>query len=495
MRCFSIDLSGEFPAVSLLSYWLMLGLEEKYWVMQRGGMLVDPPFTCVPPIGVPTDEIVFVGTPLEGIEFANRLEIDGMSCSLWVVGVGDNTPPVSQAMFKNIKSVSALKETAHWLRRCGLSDVAELVMPKVIIPEVEDTGKEKLGGVEESEGTEEMRIVVTNEGRVKPPLPFKADVKHFHWATNGEVLLPTEVAAKAVNADVCLVGEFIMDDPIRAVFEAQGVPCVASRPREGQWGRLAEAARLRRAGILRPLSMDKQIAHEKSRNSDDIQDKFASLVTPRLGIVIPFGGLPVDGLAKTLKRLKRTVPEDVQIVVSYQEPAGWNQKGTYKALDELTQENNVTLVDSSEHYKRWNLSAARNYGATQLDLDITHVMFLDADIMVDRGFFDLLIGELSVCPLVPWVCNEDGTTRIASGLATYYRPLFERALGFDELFLGWGYEDLELLARCRCKGFPSLLIGSPAMTLLRHIDHEPRWEETQETRDESYKRYQAVCVY
>lgn len=488
MRCFSADLSGRFPSVSLLSYWLLLDLKEKFWVTQRGGMLCDPLFACIPPPDAITDEIVFIGNPLEGIEFANRLEIDGMSCSLWVVGINDNTPPISPTMASKLKSIAAPKETAQWLRRCGIDNVIELDVPESI--------KQVIAGSHGAPDNEEMYIDVANGAHVKAPLPFEVDVRRFRWAVNGEVMLPSDVAARAEQADVCLVDGFIMDDPIRAVFEGCGVPCVAARPDKGQWGRLIEAAQMRHADVLRPFGTDEQqVVAEPDGDMSDIDGDIyldSGEPTPRLGIVIPFGGLPVEGLRKTLKRLQRMAPADVPIVVSHQTIKGSLQDDEARELDGLLCECDVPMVDVPGLHDKWSLSVTRNHGAAFFTSDITHVMFLDADIMVDRGFFELLIGELGLCPLVPWVRNEDGTTRIASGLATYPRKLLERTGGFDESFVGWGYEDLELLSRCRDMGCPSLLIGSPVMPLLRHIDHAPRWEET---RAANYARYQERDEY
>jgi hypothetical protein len=256
-----------------------------------------------------------------------------------------------------------------------------------------------------------------------------------------------------------------------------------------------DAARHRRRGTFVPVPADIKKLERIEEPDKEI----------KLGFVIPFGGdLEPESVSDTLAYLKSSVPEGSRIVVS----AMWKED------DEEMQRKSTELQDicfelevnhfGFETYNSgpFNVSKARNNGYDRLkwvarreDETITHVCFMDADIITSPTFYEAIEGAVRTrgeSILVPYVQNSDGITRIAAGVATYPVRALEASGGFDESFSGWGYEDLAHLHKLKTRhGFPAILIGDEEMPPLMHVDHEPRGMESAEENRSRWEKISA----
>lgn len=518
MYAVSILLSEYAPRASLLSYWYAesiwaasrkeaseasaLGLGTHGWLMLRGGYAREVKgFSMTPPSGATTDHILFIGSPVEAAEFANRARADGVSVDLLAVGITEKTPPVSRSVLRNIGRVLAPPETSRWLARNRVNAV-EIPLPL-------GRGVSGKGTAGSTPDDTVMRIAGDDlSGRLGGrKLPFSTTSRLLPWRDDGLVLTAERASEAAEWCDVFVDGNDgpdcgMLDDPLAAVMSRAGVPSVSVRPLESLPGRMAEAARSRRAGTFGTRQIAEMDAgkviiaalcggqggdqeHADEKRSDEA---CRPNTTVKLGIVIPFGGLMVDMLRESLRHVELSARKlDIPVIVAHQRVPGWNED-----VQDVVNEFSRDLVGVTEHSSPsgWRLGLARNEGVKALPSDVTHVVFLDADVRMRRSYLETVQHEAEMSPdvvLTTFVRNQDGSTRVASGISIYPRRVFDVAGGFGESFEGWGYEDLDLLARLRRDhGVPATLFGSSSSPMLEHIDHEPRWVETRKLNWERY---------
>ena len=482
MKCLSLDLSGSNKAFSLASYWYAKHLMEQkdaedFWVMLRGGCLEDDRMSFTPPSGANTDHIVFVGTPLEVLKFTNQYKGADLRIDLFALGITPMTPPTSDKMLADIHTIYALPETSQWLRSCGVSRVNE-VRPY--------DGMD--GGVFDRSDVDLMKIAIFGiDLRWKFEFPHEYLPVDWKVSRDGshmtrEVIDAFDVKRIAAESDVLIADSNMLDDPIRHIFAENGVVCVSPTPSKDLQDRLIAAARHGRDGTFNYLASVRSPIGEDDRK---VMDK-ASVKDVKLGIVIPFGGLDPKGLRATLKNIVRFAPEDSHVVLSHQEVVGVSDKDEYEGVLSAADATGITVV-SHKSDEVFRLGIARNEGVAELPSDTSHIVFLDSDVRIDPRFFSMVDEEVrrrGITTLVPYVRNSNGSIRIGSGLAIYSYDVFNLVGGFSDQFAGWGCEDLELIHRLRSTlGIPATLIGTPAIPLVHHIDHEERWKDT---RDANY---------
>ncbi len=111
----------------------------------------------------------------------------------------------------------------------------------------------------------------------------------------------------------------------------------------------------------------------------------------------------------------------------------------------------------------------------------SHVLFLDADVVLTRRFYLSLVRRLradSRCLCFgPKYVRETSTgiLRDAPGIIAVSMEALEGIDGFDSSFMGWGFEDHDFESRLRISGSRLLREGE-----LLHISH------TEESRTENY---------
>ncbi|HEX7775909.1 MAG TPA: glycosyltransferase family A protein [Parvibaculum sp.] len=180
-----------------------------------------------------------------------------------------------------------------------------------------------------------------------------------------------------------------------------------------------------------------------------------------------------------LEHLKQTLPRTVAqpgvsvVVVDYSCPDGagdWVEANFPQVR--------VVRVEGETLFSR---SRARNLGAAATDAP--WLAFLDADVLIDPGFFD------AVRPLL-----RPGRfySPHPAALQTYGALIVERSAvvaagGDDETFVGWGSEDIDVLEALRFEGlkaaqFPGGLLGEiPHSNELRTAvqSHQDLWFQGQ----------------
>jgi len=465
-KCISIAMGASNPALSLLSYWTGLliaaSLRDSYdtWLMIRCGAIPEPALPTIPPSDSVTDEMIFIGDPREGVEFAARMKFDGLKTSLFVLGVDSTSLPVSPGMFAGLEVVQAYPETAAWLRKQGVT--VEEVNPLAMAIDVKKC---------KSPDDATLHVMLMSAPiapqllNVPKTLAIELDVQSVWSASGQEINSPIKVEKSLSKADVCVLAHDFLDDAVRVSARSIGVPCVPLNPISSVINRVIEAARFRRDGVFDPIEA-------KPRSEDDTREIM-------LGIVVPFGGLATKDLEAALESISRTKPKNSCVSVGHFEVLGKSSETEFDEVEALCQKHKATHVHEKSNV--WRMGSARNLGALGLDSGVTHVMFIDADIAVSRKFFSTVLDEIGKGRdrvLVPYV-REGETSRIGSGLAIYPYAPFSRIGGFSDKFEGHGFEDLEMLQRVRAKeGIPSVLIGSPIGDIVEHKHHSPRWSGT-----------------
>ena len=486
MNVVSIDLNGK-PSAVLLSYYyarMFIGSGWASWAQLRCGIIeaseAEPEFPVIPPSNEVTERAIYVGDPLGGLEYARGFSSVGLKTVLLALGVDEDTLPIPPWALGQVEAVMAPSQTAAWLRRCGCPDVVEVPLPFALASE----------DVAPSEG-KDMEIVKTARVRL-PPLPFYNRVHDLVLADNGTYASPVEVKEKIQGADVVVTRGLILDDPVRSICERLGVPVVPMTPEDTLPDRMVEAARDRRQRKVQVSHLDGLASGEwvedveRVIRGDYTRQEPPSAPAPlgagEIGIVIPFGGTASEEeLEEVLEHISGCLrdgglEEAVSVMVGH------------LAADELEMSNIREIVveghgalyrGRTDGAEGWSISRARNVGLWGLDPQkVAHVMFFDVDIRTTPEALSDLIGEAKARPhqvLSPYVRQESGYVRIGSGVSLFPIEALNQAGGFDESYIGWGAEDIELLSRLRERhGVLAWVTGDPIEPPLRHLDHDDR---------------------
>lgn len=227
-----------------------------------------------------------------------------------------------------------------------------------------------------------------------------------------------------------------------------------------------------------------------------------------IGIVVPFSGegeVAHAGLQRCLGALKAALRPQDKLVISCRTPF---TKAAVRHLADLCglEAATTSIIHSTSGGDRWNMSAVRNAGVRRLmnSADVTelaYVAFVDADVAVPPDYLQRLAREAYKRPgmvVTPYVVDEGDTEgktrRIASGMSMYPLKVIFDARGFDEGFVGWGHEDIELQHRLRERfGVPSVALPNMAPAL--HTPHAARGGDEQRSLDDAAnrKRYEEAA--
>lgn len=107
------------------------------------------------------------------------------------------------------------------------------------------------------------------------------------------------------------------------------------------------------------------------------------------------------------------------------------------------------IVERVRDQECFNKSAAQNAGARRaLDAGAGHLCFLDADTRVAEGFCSWIAGHIQPNRFLVASRQMDGSDLASlTGVLVVPGKAFRECGGYDESFLGWGAEDIELRLR------------------------------------------------
>jgi len=218
--------------------------------------------------------------------------------------------------------------------------------------------------------------------------------------------------------------------------------------------------------------------------------------TDGIGVVVPFGGDDVSGLRRCLAAVKEALREQDRLVVSVRGESG--------PVVKLCEELGVCCVASASGEGRWNMSAVRNAGVRWFvgsgPAQGLRVCAVDADVRVPPDYLGSLAREAYKRPgmvLTPYVIDEGAgidTVRIASGMSMFPLDALIEARGFDEAYVGWGHEDIDLLHRLR-EMHGVAAVALPSLPTAVHTPHAARGGVDQKSRDHdaNLARYTAAA--
>jgi len=135
----------------------------------------------------------------------------------------------------------------------------------------------------------------------------------------------------------------------------------------------------------------------------------------------------------------------------------------------------VVRVEGEEHY---NASAARNVGAALARGD--WLVFVHADVIVDERFVEFLRAHVE-----PGVFFEAAPASAASGTLAVPRAAFRRVGGYDDVYVGWGEEDVDLRDRLVEDGLRPIELSERSFGTIAHADELRTRFHAQKDRSQS----------
>jgi SAM-dependent methyltransferase len=129
------------------------------------------------------------------------------------------------------------------------------------------------------------------------------------------------------------------------------------------------------------------------------------------------------------------------------------------------------VVERVRGETRFNKSRAHNAGARRASRDGAEFLcFLDADTLVERGFYDWIAANARPDRFLIAGPGPNGRdVPSMAGLLVVSAEAFRKIDGFDEAFVGWGGEDIELRLRLHLLG--GLDFADVPSSLTRSIPH------------------------
>jgi hypothetical protein len=132
----------------------------------------------------------------------------------------------------------------------------------------------------------------------------------------------------------------------------------------------------------------------------------------------------------------------------------------------------LAVVERVPNQPLFSKTRAHNSGARRvLREGAEYICFLDADTIVEPGFFEYLLAEARPNRFLIAAKYDDGTdVPSMTGLLLVHGKAFTAVNGFDEQFQSWGGEDIELRLRLYMVGGQDF--GFVPIALARPIQHD-----------------------
>jgi hypothetical protein len=203
---------------------------------------------------------------------------------------------------------------------------------------------------------------------------------------------------------------------------------------------------------------------------------------PFIAFIIPVRDVEAGLLEETLSVLMAQLAPGDEVVLSAQGSSDGER------LRRLAIKHGTTLV-VDDYFGVWNIARARNAGFLALRSLVTmaprYVVALDADLRLPEGWLararDIVQQQNAreTTIFIPLAEDETGQ-RKASGAALLPRGFVESARGWDEEYLGYGAEDLDLIHRLRTGlGAGLVVLTADDLAPLQHVAHPPRRERAE----------------
>jgi hypothetical protein len=130
------------------------------------------------------------------------------------------------------------------------------------------------------------------------------------------------------------------------------------------------------------------------------------------------------------------------------------------------------VVERVPGQPRFNKCRAHNAGARRARSEgAEYLCFLDADTLIRPEFSEHVIARMRKDRFLIAALRPDGSDMPSmTGLLVVHGDEFAKVGGFDEKFLGWGGEDIELRLRLYLLG--GLSYGDVPLTLARPMEHD-----------------------
>lgn len=177
-----------------------------------------------------------------------------------------------------------------------------------------------------------------------------------------------------------------------------------------------------------------------------------------------------------LHHLQKTLPRSISqtagidrefIILNYNSGTDLNEWIKDKFSDELDE--GIIKVYWTHWKKYFHHSHAKNMGVRKAEGDI--VVNLDADNYATEGFGEWLLEQFQRDPDI--VCGYN-SFRIAgaSGRIAILREHFNKLRGYDEKFIGWGFEDIQFRDRAVEMGLELIDIPMKFIDVIKHTNKE-----------------------
>lgn len=143
----------------------------------------------------------------------------------------------------------------------------------------------------------------------------------------------------------------------------------------------------------------------------------------------------------------------------------------------------------SQHESQFNVSRARNLGANHAQGEI--LALIDVDHLpvtnyLTRGVRAMLEAGLQRC--------NPGDAAGVFGDCFVTQQLFQRVRGYDEAFIGWGWDDIDFYTRTEALGERTTLIPRSLVGLIHHEnDDRVRFSSIKDPNTSAWENYRISC--